>query len=106
MEYLYLIRPVRADMLRTGLTAAETEAMGAHFAYLNRALDAGRLIMAGRTLDVDERGFGIAVFRAEDEAEARAFAAADPAVASGTVSVEIYPYRVALLATTHPEVRT
>ncbi|MFC4159875.1 YciI family protein [Chitinimonas lacunae] len=106
MEYLYLIRPVRPDMLRNGLTAAEEAVMAAHFDYLSQALQDGRLILAGRTLEVDERGFGIAVFRADDQAAAQAFAAADPAVAAGVVSVEVYPYRVALLAPALPEVRT
>ncbi|HEY9101480.1 YciI family protein [Chitinimonas sp.] len=96
MQFLYLIRPTRSDMLRTGLTEAEAAAMAAHFGYLQAAEADGRLVLAGRTLDVDERGFGIAIYHAADEAAAQAFAQQDPAVAAGVVGAEVYPYRVAL----------
>ncbi|QNM97046.1 YciI family protein [Chitinimonas koreensis] len=96
MQYLYLIRPTRPDMLRTGPSDAEASAMAEHFAYLQAALADGRLILAGRTLDPD--GFGIAIYNADDEVSAQAFAAADPAVRYGVVTAEVRPYRVALIA--------
>ncbi|MEH6459861.1 YciI family protein [Chitinimonas sp. JJ19] len=103
MQFLYLIRPTRTDMLRTGLIEAESAAMSAHFAYLQSAQAEGRLILAGRTLEADERGFGIAIYNAADAIEAADFARHDPAVAAGVVQAEVYPYRVALISAENVE---
>lgn len=103
MQFLYLIRPTRHDMLRSGLNEVESAAMAAHFAYLQAAEHDGRLILAGCTQGVDERGFGIAIYTAADEAAAQAFADQDPAVAAGVVSAEVYPYRVALFSAANLE---
>ncbi|GAB3260509.1 YciI family protein [Chitinimonas naiadis] len=104
MQFLYLIRPTRSDMLKQGLTDAESQAMAAHFAYLQAAQAQGQLILAGRTLEVDERGFGIAIYNATDEAAAQSFAVMDPAVQAGVVRAEVYPYRVALMSAANAEV--
>lgn len=98
MQFLYVIRPLRAEMLQTGLTDAEAAAMSAHFAYLQSALAAGKLILAGRTLEGGERGFGIAVYHAVDRDEAEQFARDDPGVAAGVVRAEVYAYQVALIS--------
>ena len=69
--------------------------MGEHFAYLTRALEDGRLVLAGRTQD--EPPMGLGVFEAPSDEAARAFIAEDPAVRAGVFGAEVRPYRVALL---------
>ena len=44
------------------------------------AVKSGQLILAGRTKEPGDKTFGIAIFRASDEAAARAFVKADPLV--------------------------
>jgi len=56
----------------------------------------GQLILAGRTEEPGDKTFGIAIFEALDEAAARAFMQADPAVAGGLMTAELHPFAVAL----------
>ena len=97
-EYLYRIQPTRADMLSAGATPAEDAAVDAHFAYLQAALERGVVRLAGRTLVTSLDSFGIVIYQAEDEAAARAFMLADPAVAAGVFRAELFPFRTALYA--------
>jgi uncharacterized protein YciI len=95
-QYLYRLRPTRVAMLTEGPTEHEARVAGEHFAYLQRLLAAGCLMMAGRTIDDGERTFGIVVFVAESDAAARELMRNDPAVAQGVMRAELFPYRVAL----------
>jgi uncharacterized protein YciI len=97
-EFIYRIKPTRLEMLKSGPTPEEAEATQDHFAYVNAGVRAGTVLMAGRTLTVDEETFGIVIFKAEDEAAARSFMEQDPAVLAGVMSAALFPFRVALLA--------
>ena len=55
MQFLYLIRPTRTDMLRTGLTEAESAAMSAHFAYLQSARPKAAGLSTIATLSANSR---------------------------------------------------
>jgi uncharacterized protein YciI len=68
-----------------------------HFAHLKAATDAGKVLMAGRTLD--QGGPAFVVFEAVDEAEAKAFMESDPFVSSGQVRPHLHPFRAALMRT-------
>ena len=95
-QFIYRIPPTRIGMLSDGPTAHEEEIVGQHFAYLKQLTDAGQVLMAGRTLVVDERTFGVVVFVAESEAAARRVVDRDPAVQHGVMRAELLPFRVAL----------
>jgi uncharacterized protein YciI len=75
-------------------TPDEDAVMGAHFEYLKRLLDDGKLILAGPSLDPV---FGLIVFEAESEDEAKQLIANDPSVASGVQTAELSPFRASLL---------
>ena len=96
-EYLYRIRPTRADMVNLGATPAEEAAIDLHFAYLQAAAALGAVLLAGRTFTSDADSFGIVILRAESNSRARAFMLADPAVNAGVMNAELYPFRIALL---------
>ena len=55
-----------------------------HFRYLQKLAGEGLVLMAGRTLNVDERAFGIVVFVAASQSEAADVVQNDPL--SGTES--------------------
>ena len=86
-----------------GPTEREEEIIAEHFAYLQRLTDEGVVLMAGRTLNADERAFGIVVFATESESAAREIMNSDPAVKQGVMKAELFPYRVALWSDVGPE---
>lgn len=96
--YIYRIQPVRPEMLSAGPTAEETRVAGEHFDYLQRLMNEGVLILAGRTLTRDYSSFGIAIFTARDDEHMRAITAGDPGVVQKLFRAEWHPYRIALHA--------
>jgi uncharacterized protein YciI len=97
LQYLYRIRPARTGFY-SAPTPEEDRAVDLHFLYLKRASEEGTVILAGRTLNEDEAGFGIVIFAAASEQEARSFANEDPAVQAGVFQMELFPFRVVLAA--------
>jgi uncharacterized protein YciI len=91
-DWLCIIRPPRPTFMDDS-TPEEDEVMGRHFEYLEGLLESGRLILAGPSLDPP---FGVIVFEAEDEAEARRLIEADPSVAAGLQTPELHPFRASL----------
>src|SRR2546422_2393775 len=96
-QYLYKIQPIRDGMLKTGATEEEKRIVGEHFSYLQELIGKGVLVMAGRTLNIDNSSFGIVVFRASSDEEARGIMLEDPAVKNMVFRAELYPYRISLL---------
>jgi uncharacterized protein YciI len=94
--WLYKIQPTRIEMLTEGLTESEERLVSEHFAYLKRLTDAGVVLLAGRTLNTDATTFGIVIFHAASEADARGVMENDPAVRAGVFGAELYPYSIAL----------
>ena len=70
--------------------------LGRHLARFKEAMQSGQLILAGRTMEPGDKTFGIAIFEAADEAAARAFMEADPAVSAGLMTAEVHPFAVVL----------
>ncbi len=99
-HYLYKIQPTRPQMLIEGPTSEEEAILSGHFAYLKDLTEQGVVILAGRTLNTDASSFGIVIFRASSEDEARERMNDDPAVKQGVMRAELYPYRIALMADT------
>ncbi len=96
--YIYRIQPVRPEMLSSGATEEEAGITAEHFAYLDKLMNEGALILAGRTLNSDYSSFGIAIFNARDDDHMRQITAGDPGVAKKLFRAEWYPYRIALHA--------
>jgi uncharacterized protein YciI len=70
------------------MTDEEREVMGRHAAYWRPFLDAGQMVVFGPVLDAGG-SWGLGVVEAEDEEQLRAFADGDPAVTTGTASIEL-----------------
>lgn len=70
------------------MTDAEREVMGRHAAHWQPYLDSGQMVIFGPVLD-GTGSWGLGVVEADDEEELRAFAAGDPAVTSGTATMEV-----------------
>jgi uncharacterized protein YciI len=91
--FIYVLRAIRPAMIDDPSPEEESR-LDEHFEYLRRALDQGRLVLAGPCLDGE---FGVVVFRADTEEAARQFMEADPAVRHGLMTAELHSFRVSLL---------
>ena len=96
-QFIYLFEAVRPEMVTENYvwTERENEIAAEHFAYLQRATEAGTVLLAGRSQD----GIGpaLVILEADSEAEARAFMEGDPFVANGLMRARLHPYRAALV---------
>jgi len=89
-------------MLTEGPTEHEAAILDEHFEYLQKLVAQGTVLTAGRTQNADERTFGIVIFAADSEAEAAELMRNDPAVSSGVMRAELFPYRTALWSPIDP----
>jgi uncharacterized protein YciI len=96
MNYLIVLRPARVGMVKEGPTEREAAIVGRHFEYLQAHARAGRVRIAGRTTENDERTIGLVLLAVASEDEARALMQADPAVAEGVMRAELFPFRLAI----------
>ena len=92
MQFLIIKKP-RENFIET-MTLEEGEVMSLHFAYLQKKLWEGKLIIAGPVTTGD---FGLSVIETDSEEEAREIMNNDPAVKAGIMKPTMYPYRVSLL---------
>jgi uncharacterized protein len=95
-QYIYIVRAARPEMLTAGLTPEEDEIVGQHFTYLADLAEKGTVLLVGRTQNNDETTFGLCIFEAGSEEEARIIMNQDPAVARGVMSAELFPYKIAI----------
>ncbi len=93
-QYLYQLRATRLEMLEQP-TPEEMAVLERHSAYLHGLLAAGTVVLFGRTQITDERCFGLVIFEAASEDEARGVVEGDPAVQDGVMTAELFPYRIA-----------
>ena len=93
-EWLLIIRPHRDDFAAT-MTDVEKECWSRHAERLARLTEEGTVLLAGPTLG--RVNLGVTVFEADDEAAAWEFVNADPTVADGHVTPELYPYRASFV---------
>jgi uncharacterized protein len=95
-QFIYVLHLVPRLYDDKNWTKDDNAVLERHFARLQEAAKSGQLILAGRTKEPGEKTFGIAIFKASDEAAARAFMQADPTVSAGLMTAELHPFAVAL----------
>ena len=95
-QYVYVLRVAPALHDQAKWTQADNDAVGRHFARLSAAAKAGQVIFAGKTSEPLDVTFGLVVFEAASEEEARKFMEGDPAVVAGVMTATLHPYALAL----------
>jgi uncharacterized protein YciI len=95
-EFIYVQRLVPRLYDGEKWTKQDKATSDQHFVRLLEATKSGQLILAGRTQEPGEKTFGIAIFRAADEAGARTFMKTDPLVSGELMTAELHPFAVAL----------
>ncbi|WP_078382224.1 YciI family protein [Sutcliffiella halmapala] len=96
-QFIYVLKLIPSLLNQDNWTKKEEEIVGRHFAKLQALLKEGKLIMAGKTLGLDENTFGIVILEVEEEAAALKIMENDPAVSEGIMTAELFPYKVALI---------
>jgi uncharacterized protein YciI len=94
-QFIYVLRLVPRLYSNVNWTKEDKTVLQRHFARFQEATKSGQLILAGRTNEPGDKTFGIAIFEAPDEAAARAFMQADPAVGGGLMTAELHRFAVA-----------
>ena len=87
MSFLVVMRPARAGI------EDERELLEAHWSYLRKLHDDGKLVVAGPSWIGDDP-FGVGIFDLDDRAEVEAIVAADPGVTGGALTPEIRPMKI------------
>jgi uncharacterized protein YciI len=97
-EFLYTIKPTRAELLTDGPTPEEQRVIGLHYNYLKDLTDNNIVILAGRTQNVDPTSFGIVIYKAFSAEKAKEIMENDPAVKEGIFSAKLFPFKVSLFS--------
>jgi len=96
IQFIYVLHLVPRLYDDKAWTAEDKAAVDRHLANFKAAVQSGQLILVGRTREPGDKTFGIAIFEAADEAAARKFMEADPAIAAGVMTAELHPFAVVL----------
>lgn len=96
-QFIYVLKLIPKLLDINNWTEREENIVDRHFSTLQELTKEGKLILAGRTLNMDEKTFGIVILEVESEEEAQQLMKNDPAVAEGVMTAELFPYRVALI---------
>jgi len=96
-QYVYVLKLIPRLLDENNWTEKDENIVGEHFKLLKKFTEEGKVILAGRTLTMDEDAFGIVIFESENEEEANKFMNSDPVVRDGIMTGKVYPYKVALI---------
>jgi len=95
-QFIYMLKLVPRLYADSAWTKEDNAVIERHFVRLQEAAKSGQLILAGRTSEAGDKTFGIAIFKAADEAAAKKFMQEDPAIAGGLMTAELHPFAVAV----------
>ncbi|NUM55268.1 MAG: hypothetical protein HUU46_16605 [Candidatus Hydrogenedentes bacterium] len=98
MQYVYVLKPARAEIALHRPTPAEEAVIEEHFRYQEELNRRGIVLLAGHTTLEDERAFALCVIEAPSEPVARDIMNKDPAVWQGIMTGELFPFRVTMMA--------
>lgn len=96
-QFIYILKLIPELLNENNWTEKEEAIVERHFVKLQELLAEGKLILAGKTEGLDEKTFGIVIFKADSDEEAQSIMKNDPGVAEGIMTAELFPYRVALM---------
>lgn len=85
-EFLYKVTLTKKYHKNENWTDKDKQIVGEHFERLKKATD-----------EANDKTFGLVIFYAKDEVEAKEFMLGDPAVKAGIMDATLHPYSVALM---------
>ena len=97
-QYVYVLKLIPRLLDEKNWTEQDGRIVGRHFRRLQHLHKEGRVILAGRTLnESDPSQFGVVIFEADTEAEARKVMEEDDAVKEKIMTAQLFPFSVALV---------
>jgi uncharacterized protein YciI len=97
-QFVYVLKLAPRLLDAKNWTEKDEQIVGRHFRRLQRMHREGRVILAGRTLnESDPSQFGVVIFEADSEDEARKVMEADDAVKEHVMTAQLFPFSVALI---------
>ncbi|TQR17481.1 YciI family protein [Psychrobacillus soli] len=94
LQFLYQLKLIPSLLDQSSRTDKENSIVQHHFEVLQNLQEEGKLLLAGRTLNMDP--MGIVILEVDTEEEAVELMNNDPAVKEGIMEAQLFPYRVAL----------
>lgn len=101
MIFIYVLHLIPRLMDDQAWTKDDEHYVSDHFDRLKKDTAEGIVLLAGRTSQTDETGFGIVIFQANSLIEAQDYMANDPAVLNGIMTAEVHEFRLALWSPTY-----
>ena len=98
MQYVYMLKPTRPEMVLHNPTKQEEAVIEEHFRYQEELNRRGVVRLAGHTTAEDDKTFALCVIEAPSETVARDIMNKDPAVWQGIMNAELFPFRVTMTA--------
>lgn len=97
-QFVYVLKLTPRLLNAKNWTEKDEQIVGRHFRRLQQMHKEGRVILTGRTLnESDPSQFGVVIFEAESEDEARKVMEADDAVKEQIMTAQLFPFSVALI---------
>ncbi|HEX6622774.1 MAG TPA: YciI family protein [Pyrinomonadaceae bacterium] len=97
MQFVYVLKLTPGLLEGKGWTEQDSQIIGRHFRRLQQLHQGGTVILAGRTLnESDPSQFGVVIFEAASEEEARKIMEEDDAVKEKVMTAQLFPFKVAL----------
>lgn len=96
-QFIYVLKLIPRLLDTTAWTQEEDQIINNHFQYLQQLSREGKVVLAGRTLIMDETTFGLVILEVDSEEEGRSIMENDPAVQHQLMTASFYPYRIAIM---------
>ena len=97
-QFVYVLKLTPRLLDEKNWTEQDGQIVGRHFRRLKQLHKEGAVILAGRTLnESDASQFGVVIFEAGSEEEARRIMEADDAVKEKIMTAQLFPFSVALI---------
>lgn len=96
-QFLYVLQVTRPAMLTEGPNERERSVLFQHFAHLQKLMEDGVLILAGRTQTTHPETMGLAIYNADSLEAAVAIKDSDPVIIHGVMTATVYPYQIAFI---------
>jgi uncharacterized protein YciI len=97
-QFVYVLKLIPRLLDEKNWSERDGQIVSRHFRRLQQLHKEGRVILAGRTLnESDPSQFGVVIFEAASEEEARKIMEEDDAVREKIMTAQLFPFSVALI---------
>jgi uncharacterized protein len=97
MQFVYVLKLTPRLLKEEAWTERDKQIVGQHFRRLQQLHKDGKVVLVGKTEnDNDPEQFGLVIFEADSEAQARKIMESDDAVREKIMTAKLFPFRAVL----------